>query len=70
MLFRSTNPLGRINRELRRMARRVGYFQRRQSLDAFTYLALKEERLIIDRNFEVMPEQNGATASLEFANES
>ena len=68
--LKSTNPLERINRELRRVTRRVGYFQSQKSLDIFTYLTLKEQGLIIDRAFEVMPKQNKNIASLEFANNS
>ena len=67
-MLKSTNPLERINRELRRVTRRVGYFQSQKSLDIFTYLTLKEQGLIIDRSFEAMPKQNENIASLEFAN--
>ena len=68
--LKSTNPLERINRELRRVTRRIGYFQSQKSLDIFTYLTLKEQGLIIDRSFEAMPKQNENIASLEFANKS
>lgn len=68
--LKSTNPLERINRELRRITRRVGYFQSQRSLDIFTYLTLKEQGLIIDRTFEAMPKQNENIVSLEFANKS
>ena len=68
--LKSTNPLERINRELRRISRRCGYFQSQKSLDVFTYLTLKEQGLIIDRAFEAMPEQNANIASLEFAKNS
>ena len=66
--LKSTNPLERINRELRKITRRLGYFQSQKSLDIFTYLTLKEQGLIIDRSFEVMPEAKQKNASLEFAN--
>ena len=68
--LKSTNPLERINREIRKISRRYGYFQNQRSLDIFTYLTLKEEGLIIDRAFEVMPETKHKNASLEFANKS
>ena len=68
--LKSTNPLERINRELRRITRRVGYFQNQRSLDIFIYLALKEEGFIIDRAFEDVPIQKQKNASLEFANNS
>jgi len=68
--LKSTNPLERINRELRRISRRCGYFQSQRSLDIFTYLTLKEEGLIIDSAFEAMPEQNEKNVPLEFANNS
>lgn len=67
--LKSTNPLERINRELRKITRRLGYFQNQRSLDTFIYLTLKEEGLIIDRDFEVMPE-NQKQVSLEFAKNS
>lgn len=66
--LKSTNPLERINRELRKISRRHGYFRNQRSLDIFTYLTLKEEGLIIDSTFENMPKQK--TLSLEFANKS
>lgn len=66
--LKSTNPLERINRELRKVSRRYGYFQNQRSLDIFTYLTLKEEGLIIEKTFENMPKQKNA--SLEFANKS
>ena len=66
--LKSTNPLERVNRELRKISRRYGYFQNQKSLDIFTYLTLKEEGLIIDRAFEAMPEENKKNAFLEFAN--
>jgi len=69
-VLKSTNPLERINRELRRITRRVGYFQNQKSLDIFIYLTLKEQGMIIDRNFEVMPNKQRQIASLEFANNS
>ncbi|MCK4917052.1 MAG: IS256 family transposase, partial [Candidatus Omnitrophica bacterium] len=56
-LLKSTNPLERINRELRKVSRRYGYFQSQRSLDIFIYLTLKEDGLITNRDFEVMPEQ-------------
>ncbi|MCK4912562.1 MAG: IS256 family transposase [Candidatus Omnitrophica bacterium] len=68
--LKSTNPLERINRELRKISRRYGYFQNQRSLDIFTYLTLKEEGLIIDRTFEAMPGTKYKNASLEFANKS
>ena len=68
--LKSTNPLERINRELRKISRRFGYFQSQRSLDTFTYLTLREEGLIIDRAFEGMPMQKERIASLEFANKS
>ena len=68
--LKSTNPLERINRKLRRITRRVGYFQNQRSLDIFIYLALKEEGLIIDRGFEDVPIQKQKNASLEFAKKS
>lgn len=68
--LKSTNPLERINRELRRVTRRVGYFQSQKSLDIFIYLTLKEQGMIIDSAFEAMPKQNENIASLEFANNS
>ncbi len=68
--LKSTNPLERINRELRRVTRRAGCFQSQQSLDVCIYLTLEGEGLIIDRGFEAMSEQNEKTASLEFANNS
>lgn len=66
--LKSTNPLERINRELRKMTRRYGYFQNQRSLDIFTYLTLKEQGLIINRAFEAMPQAKQKNASLEFAN--
>jgi putative transposase len=66
--LKSTNPLERINRELRKISRRFGYFQSQRSLDTFTYLTLREEGLIIDRAFEGMPVQKQKIAPLEFAN--
>ncbi len=57
-ILKSTNPLERINRELRRITRRVGYFQNQKSLDVFIYLTLKEEGLITEIQFEDMPEEN------------
>lgn len=68
--LKSTNPLERINRELRKATRRLGYFQNQRSLEVFTYLALKEQGLIIDKAFEAMPEAKQKNASLEFANKS
>jgi putative transposase len=82
--LKSTNSLERINRELRKVSRRYGYFQNQRSLDVFTYLTLKEQGLIIDRDFEGMPitttatfqesreVSDGATSkvSSEFANNS
>ena len=68
--LKSTNPLERINRELRKVSRRYGYFQNQRSLDIFMYLTLKEEGLIIDRAFEDMPTAKQKNASLEFANKS
>jgi putative transposase len=68
--LKSTNPLERINRELRKISRRFGYFQSQRSLDIFTYLTLREQGLIIDRAFEGMPMQKQKIASLEFANKS
>ena len=68
--IKSTNPLERINRELRKISRRYGYFQNQRSLDIFTYLTLKEGGLIIDRPFEVMSEAEQRNASFEFANNS
>ena len=68
--LKSTNPLERINRELRKVSRRYGYFQNQRSLDIFTYLTLKEEGLIIDSAFEAMPIAKERNASLEFANKS
>lgn len=68
--LKSTNPLERINRELRKISRRYGHFQNQRSLDIFTYLTLKEEGLIIDGAFEAMPEVKQKNASLEFANKS
>jgi len=65
--LKSTNPLERINRELRRVTRRLGYFQSQRSLDIFIYLTLREEGLIIDRAFEGMPNQSQKPAPLEFA---
>jgi transposase-like protein len=68
--LKSTNPLERINRELRKISRRYGYFQNQRSLDIFTYLTLKEEGLVIDKAFEAMPEVKQKNAYLEFANKS
>lgn len=68
--LKSTNPLERINRELRKISRRYGYFQSQRSLDIFTYLTLKEEGLIIDGAFEAMSEAKQKNVSLEFANNS
>lgn len=68
--LKSTNSLERINRELRKVSRRYGYFQNQRSLDIFTYLTLKEEGLIIDRTFEAMPDTKQNNTSLEFANKS
>ena len=68
--LKTTNTLERINRELRKISRRYGYFQSQRSLDIFTYLTLKEEGLIINGAFEVMPEAKQRNASLEFANKS
>ena len=42
--LKSTNPLERINRELRRVTRRVGYFQSQKSLDIFTPLEIRCRR--------------------------
>ena len=53
--LKSTNPLERINRELRRITTRAGYFQNRKSLEVFVYLALKEQDLLIEGG-EDMPE--------------
>ncbi|MFA7113910.1 MAG: transposase, partial [Candidatus Omnitrophota bacterium] len=69
-ILKSTNPLERINRELRKVSRRYGYFQNQRSLDIFTYLTLKEEGLIINRTFEDMPMVKEENAYLEFANKS
>ena len=68
--MKSTSPLERINRELRKISRRIGYFQNQRSLDVFTFLTLKEEGLIIDRGFEAMPDTKQKNSSLEFANKS
>lgn len=68
--LKSTNPLERINRELRKITRRLGYFQNQRSLDVFVYSALKEEGLIIDGQFEAMPCGKESFASLEFAKDS
>ena len=68
--LKSTNPLERINRELRKVSRRYGYFQNQRSLDIFTYLALKEEGLIIDGTFEAMSGTKQNNVSWEFANKS
>ena len=67
-MLKSTNPLERINRELRKISRRLGYFQSRRSLDVFTYLTLKEEGFIIDEDFEGMPNIKEKNSFLEFAN--
>ncbi|MFA7114393.1 MAG: IS256 family transposase [Candidatus Omnitrophota bacterium] len=69
-ILKSTNPLERINRELRKVSRRYGYFQNQRSLDIFTYLTLKEEGLIINRTFEDMPIAKEENTYLEFANKS
>jgi len=66
--LKSTNPLERINRELRKMTRRLGYFQSQKSLDVFTYLTFKEQGLIIDDAFEGTSGRKQENASLEFAN--
>lgn len=68
--LKSTNPLERINRELRKVSRRYGYFQNQRSLDIFTYLTLKEEGLIIDNTFEDMPKAKQKNTLPEFANKS
>jgi len=65
--LKSTNPLERINRELRRITRRAGYFQNQRSLDIFIYLALKEEGFIIDTDNGDMSVLKQNMASLEFA---
>lgn len=68
--LKSTNPLERINREMRKITRRFGYFQSQKSLDIYLYLFLKEEKLIIDEQKEDVPDENKKIASLEFANNS
>jgi|GEM_PF-4958418 len=65
--LKSTNPLERINRKLRRITRRVGYFQNQRSLDIFIYLTLKEEGFIIDTGNGDMPVLKQNMVSLEFA---
>jgi transposase-like protein len=56
--LKSTNPLERINREMRRITKRFGYFQSQRSLDIYLYLFLKEEGLIIDKQKEDVPDEN------------
>lgn len=75
--LKSTNPLERINRELRKITRRLGYFQSQRSLDIFIYLTLKEEGFIIEGDFSVrnpldgdMPGIKQKNALLEFAKNS
>ncbi|RKY38310.1 MAG: hypothetical protein DRP76_04665 [Candidatus Omnitrophota bacterium] len=68
--LKSTNPLERINRQLRKITCRLGHFQNQRSLDIFIYLTLKEEGFIIDEGFEDMPVSNQKFTSLEFANKS
>ncbi|MCF7887182.1 MAG: transposase, partial [Candidatus Omnitrophica bacterium] len=68
--LKSTNPLERINREMRKITRRFGYFQSQKCLDIYLYLFLKEEKLIIDEQKEDVPDENKKIASLEFANNS
>jgi putative transposase len=54
--LKSVNLLERVNRELRRIIRRIGYFQNQKSLDVFIYLTLKEQNLLIENN-EDMPKE-------------
>jgi len=77
--LKSTNPLERINRELRKISRRLGYFQNQRSLDIFVYLTLKEEGLIkedmpITNSTSEEPPELTASATSEvsykFANKS
>ena len=68
--LKSNNPLERINRELRKVSRRYGYFQSQRSLDIFMYLTIKEAGHIINKDFEDMPEQKQNLPFLEFANKS
>ena len=44
--LKSTNALERILREIRRITRRVGYFQNQRSLELFIFGYLKEAKLI------------------------
>jgi len=68
--LKSTNPLERINREMRRITRRFGHFQSQKSLDIYLYLFLKEEGLIIDEQSEDKTPKSEKFASLEFANKT
>ena len=54
--LKSVNPLERINRELRRITERIGYFQNQKSLNVFIYLTLKEQNLLIEED-EDMPKE-------------
>jgi len=54
--LKSTNSLERINRELRRITKRIGYFQNQKSLNVFIYLVLKEQNLLIEEE-EDMPKE-------------
>ncbi len=50
--IRTNNVIERINREVRRVTRRIGYFQSSESLDIYTYLVFKERSLLIEENIK------------------
>lgn len=50
--IRTNNVIERINREVKRVTRRIGYFQSSESLDIYTYLVFKERRLLIKENIK------------------
>ena len=54
--IKSTNPLERILRELRRTTRRIGYFQNQKSLELFIFAQIKE--------MDLLPEEGGIEESL------
>ncbi|MCD6227955.1 MAG: transposase [Candidatus Omnitrophica bacterium] len=66
--LKSTNPLERINKQLRKITTQIRLFSESTQAGLFIYLVLKEEGVIIDRGFEDVPIQKQKNASLEFAN--
>lgn len=50
--IRTNNVIERINREVRRVTRRIGYFQSSESLDIYTYLVFKERSLLMEENIK------------------